>query len=178
MFAQTLSGKASRLAAAALCAAPLLAGAPKAEAVEAYYSAYACHAVDQFGRQTHDIRFTEGVAANFNQDTPLYLHCPVPFDRGGANQPSISVRVQGFDNTDDDAIVLRLCQRQNSGQSSTCTAAASSGAGFQNGFATLTRTIEPSPSTRWIYARIEVPDQDAQSGRSYVIGYRVCRGGC
>jgi hypothetical protein len=46
------------------------------------------------------------------------------------------------------------------------------------GFVNLQVQFTPQAATRWLYLEIAIPDQDTQSGRSFVSGYRVCRGAC
>ena len=144
-----------------------------------YYHASMCIGVDEFGEPWSAIRFADGVASNFSDGNTRYLVCPVPYVRDLEN-PAVIVRVSGLDNTDDGRLRVQLCEKPLDTvalEPATCHDSASTSNG-SIGFTTLEASFIPDSSTRWVYLRIEIPDSDAQSGRSYVSGYRVCRGSC
>ena len=162
---------------ASLTALALTAFASAAHAgPSVYYPISMCQGVNQYGQVTSDVRFTQGVAPNYHGSTTHYLVCPVPFDPDQTG--NVIVRVVGFDNSDSSDGRLRaiLCETFMNGTQS-CSNPQLSGAGFI-GFTTLEVSRSTAPDTRFLSMTFTLPDQDTQSGRSYAIGYRVCRGSC
>lgn len=138
-----------------------------------------CIGTDENGEPWPATRFAHGIAENFSDDHTRHLYCPVPYVRE-ANPARIIVRMSGFDNTNDGALKLRLCEKPLDvfvEEPASCHDDASTGNGSM-GFYTLETDFFPTADTRWVYLHIEIPDSDAQTGRSYVSGYRVCRGSC
>jgi hypothetical protein len=90
----------------------------------------------------------------------------------------VFVRLNGFDNNNgsDGGIVLQLAEKYPN-EGGTIHDSDSSGDAFM-GFVNLEVQLTPNVETRWLFLYVAIPDQDTQSGRSYVSGYRVCRGAC
>jgi hypothetical protein len=167
-----------RSAAVILAIVLTVAAVPAAAEDDVYYPISMCIGTNEFGEPWPAIRFRSGIAENFSESEIRLLVCPVPYTRNLNDLQPIIVRVNGFDNNngDDGFIRVQLCEKfLDSGGS--CHDTAASGQSYI-GFTTLEVEFTPTSSTRWIYFTVDVPDQDTQSGRSYVNGYRVCRGNC
>jgi hypothetical protein len=166
------------MAAATLVVALTGAAATAAAQDEAYFPVSMCVGTNEFGEPWPAIRFWQGTAENYSETETRYLICPVPYVRNVNNLEPVIVRVHGFDNNNgsDGGIVLQLAEKFVD-EGGTIHDTDSSGNAFM-GFVTLEVQFTPHVDTRWLFVYIAIPDQDTQSGRSYVSGYRVCRGMC
>ncbi len=146
---------------------------------ETYYGAYGCQSGDVNSFQTHDVRYGNGVADNFNQQTVVFLHCDIPYTRDLNNLETVDVRLQVFDDSDDDEIVVELCEKRNTAVGKDCESPVGSGVSFKGSHKTLSASLTPTDATRWPFLRVRLPAGDSADGsKSHIIGYRVCRGGC
>jgi hypothetical protein len=154
----------------------LIAANAPAQADSLYFPVSMCQGTDQNGEIAGTVRFRSGVAENFHDSEDRYLRCPIPYDPDG-NSPVI-VRAVGFDNNNSGDGRLRavICETLHN-NTNTCSDADQSGAGFI-GTETLEVQYFPGPNTRWLGLTLTIPDADAQSGRSFYYGYRVCYGAC
>ena len=142
-----------------------------------YYPISMCQGTDQHGRiAANDVRFRYGVAENYHDSENRYMVCPVPFDP--AQTGKVIVRVVGYDNNNGTGGRLRavLCEALLNTTIS-CSTAKQTGDAYI-GYSTLEVSYSTDSDTRFLYMSYEIPDVDSQSGRSYGIGYRVCRGSC
>jgi hypothetical protein len=160
------------LAALALAAFANVASAGPSD----YYPISNCVGTDETGKVSGDVRFRYGVAENYHDSKPRYLVCPVPFDPSESGK--VIVRVVGFDNNNGNTGKLRakLCEVFLNASTS-CSTEQSSGQSFI-GTTTLEVSRNVNSTTRFLYLNYTVPDVDTQSGRSFGIGYRVCRSSC
>lgn len=149
---------------------------------EAYYSAHICQPVDRYGVPTKGISYIYGGAYNMDEDTTLWLVCPVPYVRDTNDLSTVRVRLRAEDRHSQQGVRLHICETHDdaSPSSGVCPieAQAHSGNAFALGSVLVEAAFNPGPETRWIFLNIEVPDMDTQTGKSGIIGYRVCRGNC
>ena len=116
-----------------------------------------------------------GIFFNYDDDENEQLFCPIPYDhrfrRSDGTIAPIQIQFDIIDQNTGDEVRVDVFGRTSTG-SAILLGTANTSIPF-TGTTTLTVTVTPLSTTRYIWVSVDVPD--VGTGRSAVIGYRVSR---
>ena len=158
--------------ASALFAAPVQAGPNE------FLPAIGCVGTTIAGELATSVWYQNGFAVNTHSSGDRDILCPIRYERMSPASTSVIVRAVVFDNTNDSGgkATIWICEAE-SGDGAGCFGSVST-TDDERGQRTLETSFTPNSNTRFLYLRVRLPDTDGDGKKSFLAGYRVCRGSC
>ncbi|MFN0192748.1 MAG: hypothetical protein ACKVP5_12380 [Aestuariivirga sp.] len=158
----------------------LLSASPAAAGENVFLPPAGCQATTLEGEVSTTVWFQAGRAVNNHGSASRDILCPIPYERMSAVSTSVIVRsvVHDFTNDSGGGIATWICEAAADGSpGGGCPDVATTSPEFR-GVTTLEVEFTPNADTRFLYLRVRLPDVDGDGRKSYLAGYRVCRGSC